>query len=153
MMQKQSQWKTSTGFILASAGSAIGLGAMWKFPYMAGIYGGGAFLFMFLLFTLIVGLPLLIMEFAIGKMGRTYTTKIYEKLTNKKWLNIIGWNGNLAVFILFGFYSVIGGWIVIYLAHVFMQILGFEQGPLGHIQFEQVIGNPWITIIGQGVIR
>ncbi|MBM0868455.1 sodium-dependent transporter [Staphylococcus auricularis] len=150
-MQKQSQWKTSTGFILASAGSAIGLGAMWKFPYMAGIYGGGAFLFMFLLFTLIVGLPLLIMEFAIGKMGRTYTTKIYEKLTNKKWLNIIGWNGNLAVFILFGFYSVIGGWIVIYLAHVFMQILGFEQGPLGHIQFEQVIGNPWITIIGQGV--
>ncbi|MCG7342411.1 sodium-dependent transporter [Staphylococcus auricularis] len=151
MMQKQSQWKTSTGFILASAGSAIGLGAMWKFPYMAGIYGGGAFLFMFLLFTLIVGLPLLIMEFAIGKMGRTYTTKIYEKLTNKKWLNIIGWNGNLAVFILFGFYSVIGGWIVIYLAHVFMQILGFEQGPLGHIQFEQVIGNPWITIIGQGV--
>ncbi|MGX0848040.1 sodium-dependent transporter [Staphylococcus auricularis] len=151
MMQKQSQWKTSTGFILASAGSAIGLGAMWKFPYMAGIYGGGAFLFMFLLFTLIVGLPLLIMEFAIGKMGRTYTTKIYEKLTNKKWLNIIGWNGNLAVFILYGFYSVIGGWIVIYLAHVFMQILGFEQGPLGHIQFEQVIGNPWITIIGQGV--
>ncbi|MGJ5713262.1 sodium-dependent transporter [Staphylococcus auricularis] len=151
MMQKQSQWKTSTGFILASAGSAIGLGAMWKFPYMAGIYGGGAFLFMFLLFTLIVGLPLLIMEFAIGKMGRTYTTKIYEKLTNKKWLNIIGWNGNLAVFILFGFYSVIGGWIVIYLAHVFMQILGFEQGPLGHIQFEQVIGNPWITIVGQGV--
>ncbi|PTH18117.1 sodium-dependent transporter [Staphylococcus auricularis] len=150
-MQKQSQWKTSTGFILASAGSAIGLGAMWKFPYMAGIYGGGAFLFMFLLFTLIVGLPLLIMEFAIGKMGRTYTTKIYEKLTNKKWLNIIGWNGNLAVFILFGFYSVIGGWIVIYLAHVFMQILGFEQGPLGHIQFEQVIGNPWITIVGQGV--
>ncbi|BCU53264.1 sodium-dependent transporter [Staphylococcus auricularis] len=151
MMQKQSQWKTSTGFILASAGSAIGLGAMWKFPYMAGIYGGGAFLFMFLLFTLIVGLPLLIMEFAIGKMGRTYTTKIYEKLTNKKWLNIIGWNGNLAVFILYGFYSVIGGWIVIYLSHVFMQILGFEQGPLGHIQFEQVIGNPWITIIGQGV--
>lgn len=151
MMQKQSQWKTSTGFILASAGSAIGLGAMWKFPYMAGIYGGGAFLFMFLLFTLIVGLPLLIMEFAIGKMGRTYTTKIYEKLTNKKWLNIIGWNGNLAVSILFGFYSVIGGWIVIYLAHVFMQILGFEQGPLGHIQFEQVIGNPWITIVGQGV--
>lgn len=43
MMSKESQWKTSTGFILASAGSAIGLGAMWKFPYMAGIYGGGAF--------------------------------------------------------------------------------------------------------------
>ena len=105
-MSGHSQWKTSTGFILASAGSAIGLGAMWKFPYMAGIYGGGAFLLMFLIFTIFVGLPLLIMEFTVGKMGRTYTTQIYKKLTGKKWLNIIGWNGNLAVFILFGFYSV-----------------------------------------------
>lgn len=96
-MSNQSQWKTSTGFILASAGSAIGLGAMWKFPYMAGIYGGGAFLFLFLIFTIFVGLPLLIMEFTVGIMGRTYTTRIYSKLTGKKWLNIIGWNGNLAV--------------------------------------------------------
>ena len=90
-MHNESQWKSSLGFILASAGSAIGLGAMWKFPYMAGIYGGGAFLLMFLIFTLFVGLPLLMMEFTVGKMGKTYTTKIYEKLTNRKWLNIIGW--------------------------------------------------------------
>ncbi|RIN30244.1 sodium-dependent transporter, partial [Staphylococcus succinus] len=117
-MNKQSQWKSSTGFILASAGSAIGLGAMWKFPYMAGIYGGGAFLLMFLVFTIFVGLPLLMMEFTVGKMGKTYTTKIYEKLTKKKWLNIIGWNGNLAVFVLFGFYSVIGGWIIIFIFNV-----------------------------------
>ena len=117
-MSNQSQWKTSTGFILASAGSAIGLGAMWKFPYMAGIYGGGAFLLMFLIFTIFVGLPLLIMEFTVGKMGRTYTTQIYSKLTGKKWLNLIGWNGNLAVLILFGFYSVIGGWIIIYMGNV-----------------------------------
>ena len=60
-------------------------------------------LLLFLIFTIFVGLPLLIMEFTVGKMGRTYTTHIYSKLTGKKWLNIIGWNGNLAVFILFGF--------------------------------------------------
>ena len=78
-MSKQSQWKSSTGFILASAGSAIGLGAMWKFPYMAGMYGGGAFLLMFLIFTIVVGLPLLMMEFTVGKLGKTYTTVIYEK--------------------------------------------------------------------------
>ena len=77
-VSKQSQWKTSTGFILASAGSAIGLGAMWKFPYMAGVYGGGAALLMFLIFTIFIGLPLLIMEFTIGKLGRTYTTAILE---------------------------------------------------------------------------
>ena len=81
-MSNQSQWKTSTGFILASAGSAIGLGAMWKFPYMAGIYGGGAFYFYFNLYYF-VGLPLLIMEFTVGIMGRTYTTRIYSKLTGK----------------------------------------------------------------------
>lgn len=150
-MNKQSQWKSSTGFILASAGSAIGLGAMWKFPYMAGIYGGGAFLLMFLVFTIFVGLPLLMMEFTVGKMGKTYTTKIYEKLTKKKWLNIIGWNGNLAVFILFGFYSVIGGWIIIYILNVAFQIVTFSDSTLGSIKFESIIGNPWLTIMGQGI--
>lgn len=150
-MSNQSQWKTSTGFILASAGSAIGLGAMWKFPYMAGIYGGGAFLFLFLIFTIFVGLPLLIMEFTVGIMGRTYTTRIYSKLTGKKWLNIIGWNGNLAVFILFGFYSVIGGWIVIYIGNVFLQLLSVEHTSLTQIKFENIISNPWLTVLGQGV--
>src|SRR5699024_2980845 len=150
-MNKQSQWKSSTGFILASAGSAIGLGAMWKFPYMAGIYGGGAFLLMFLIFTIFVGLPLLMMEFTVGKVGKTYTTQIYEKLTKKKWLNIIGWNGNLAVFVLFGFYSVIGGWIIIYISNVALQILSFNRAKLGHIQFESIISNPFLTITGQGI--
>lgn len=150
-MHNESQWKSSLGFILASAGSAIGLGAMWKFPYMAGIYGGGTFLLMFLIFTLLVGLPLLMMEFTVGKMGKTYTTKIYEKLTNKKWLNIIGWNGNLAVFILFGFYSVIGGWIIIYIFNVLLQIFSLNGDKLGHIAFESIISNPWLTITGQGI--
>ncbi|MFH4902313.1 sodium-dependent transporter [Staphylococcus cohnii] len=150
-MHNESQWKSSLGFILASSGSAIGLGAMWKFPYMAGIYGGGAFLLMFLIFTLLVGLPLLMMEFTVGKMGKTYTTKIYEKLTNKKWLNIIGWNGNLAVFILFGFYSVIGGWIIIYIFNVLLQIFSLNGDKLGHIAFESIISNPWLTITGQGI--
>lgn len=150
-MSNQSQWKTSTGFILASAGSSIGLGAMWKFPYMAGIYGGGAFLFLFLIFTIFVGLPLLIMEFTVGIMGRTYTTRIYSKLTGKKWLNIIGWNGNLAVFILFGFYSVIGGWIVIYIGNVFLQLLSVEHTSLTQIKFEKIISNPWLTVLGQGI--
>lgn len=150
-MSNQSQWKTSTGFILASAGSAIGLGAMWKFPYMAGIYGGGAFLFLFLIFTIFVGLPLLIMEFTVGIMGRSYTTRIYSKLTGKKWLNIIGWNGNLAVFILFGFYSVIGGWIVIYIGNVFLQLLSVEHTSLTQIKFEKIISNPWLTVLGQGI--
>lgn len=149
-VSKQSQWKTSTGFILASAGSAIGLGAMWKFPYMAGVYGGGAFLLMFLIFTIFIGLPLLIMEFTIGKLGRTYTTAIFGNLSGKKWTNLIGWSGNLAVFILFGFYSVVGGWIVIYIAQVLMQMLGLSSGTIASIQFDHIISNPLYTILGQG---
>ncbi|MBI5975021.1 sodium-dependent transporter [Staphylococcus canis] len=148
-MSKQSQWKTSTGFILASAGSAIGLGAMWKFPYMAGLYGGGAFLLMFLIFTILIGLPLLVMEFTVGKIGRTYTTEIYGKLTNRKWLNIIGWNGNIAVFVLFGFYSVIGGWIIIYISIVLMQLLHVLPQSLSDIHFESIISNPVYTVLGQ----
>ncbi|MDU6534830.1 MAG: sodium-dependent transporter, partial [Intestinibacter bartlettii] len=103
------------------------------------------------IFTIFVGLPLLIMEFTVGIMGRTYTTRIYSKLTGKKWLNIIGWNGNLAVFILFGFYSVIGGWIVIYTGNVFLQLLSVEHTSLTQIKFEKIISNPWLTVLGQGI--
>ena len=91
------------------------------------------------------------MEFTVGIMGRTYTTRIYSKLTGKKWLNIIGWNGNLAVFILFGFYSVIGGWIVIYIGNVFLQLLSVEHTSLTQIKFEKIISNPWLTVLGQGI--
>lgn len=107
-------------------------------------------LLLFLIFTIFVGLPLLIMEFTVGKMGRTYTTHIYSKLTGKKWLNIIGWNGNLAVFILFGFYSVIGGWIIIYIGNVILQMLSIEKTTLTNINFEAIISNPWLTVLGQG---
>ena len=109
-----------------------------------------SFLLLFLIFTIFVGLPLLIMEFTVGKMGRTYTTHIYSKLTGKKWLNIIGWNGNLAVFILFGFYSVIGGWIIIYIGNVILQMLSIEKTTLTNINFEAIISNPWLTVLGQG---
>ena len=91
------------------------------------------------------------MEFTVGKMGRTYTTQIYSKLTGKKWLNLIGWNGNLAVLILFGFYSVIGGWIIIYMGNVIVQALSFKPISLTSIKFEDIISNPWLTVLGQGI--
>ena len=91
------------------------------------------------------------MEFTVGKMGRTYTTQIYSKLTGKKWLNVIGWNGNLAVFILFGFYSVIGGWIIIYMGNVIWQILSLNTTHLTQLNFEAMISNPWLTVLGQGI--
>ena len=66
-------------------------------------------------------------------------------------MNLIGWNGNLAVFVLFGFYSVIGGWIIIYIGHVILQMLSLEHNSLTQISFEGMISNPWITVVGQGI--
>ena len=66
-MENRDQWTSRLGFIFAAAGSAIGLGAIWKFPYVAGTSGGGAFLLIFILFTVLVGLPLLLGEFIIGR--------------------------------------------------------------------------------------
>ena len=90
------------------------------------------------------------MEFTVGKMGRTYTTQIYKKLTGKKWLNIIGWNGNLAVFILFGFIVLLVVDYYIYrLCHSTNH--GFKSSTLTNIQFETIISNPWLTVLGQGI--
>ncbi|ARJ51009.1 sodium-dependent transporter [Staphylococcus lutrae] len=150
-MSQRSQWKSSTGFILASAGSAIGLGALWKFPYMAGMYGGGAFLLMFLAFTILIGLPLLVMEFAVGQLGRTYTTEIFGKLTGRPALNGIAWIGNFAVFVLFSFYSVIGGWIIVYIGFVFAQLFHIIPAKLSDLKFEDMIGQPLYVIGGQAI--
>ncbi|MGT0202365.1 hypothetical protein ACVNPX_08010 [Staphylococcus aureus] len=84
MKRQQSQWKSSTGFILASAGSAIGLGAMWKFPYMAGGLWRRCLSSYVLNHHFYSVADFFIMEFTVGKMGRTYTTQIYSKLTGKK---------------------------------------------------------------------
>lgn len=69
-MNTREQWSTRIGFILASAGAAIGLGAIWKFPYVTGMNGGGAFFLLFIAFTVLIGLPMLIAEFIIGRGSR-----------------------------------------------------------------------------------
>ncbi len=79
-MEKRDQWTSKIGFILAAAGSAIGLGAIWKFPYMAGMNGGSVFIFMFILSTVLIGLPILIAEFIIGRRGQADAVTAFRKL-------------------------------------------------------------------------
>ncbi len=111
----QEHWKSKIGFILAAAGSAIGLGAIWKFPYIAGTGGGGAFFLIFLLFTVILGAPLLIGEFIIGRRTKLDAVSAYQKIAPGSLWTIIGRLGVVTCFILLSFYSVVGGWIIIYL--------------------------------------
>ena len=79
-MSDNSKWSSKIGFILASAGSAIGLGAVWKFPYMTAANGGGGFLLVFLIFTLLIGLPLLLAEFVLGRGAGVSAIRTFGKL-------------------------------------------------------------------------
>ena len=116
--QAGSLWSSRMAFILAAVGSAVGLGNIWKFPYITGENGGGAFVLVYLACIAIVGIPVLIAEVMIGRRGgqspvasmRTLTT---TEGTAKGW-RLIGWNGIIASFLVLSFYSVIGGWALAY---------------------------------------
>ncbi|MBU5212793.1 sodium-dependent transporter [Heyndrickxia oleronia] len=148
-VSQQEQWSSKLGFILAAAGSAIGLGAIWKFPYIAGQNGGGAFFLIFILFTLLLGLPLLLAEFSIGRLTQENAVDSYRKIAPKAKWHWIGILGMIACFILLSFYSVIGGWIIIYL---YKAITGQLNG-LSSDQYTQVFGDtisdPIISLIVQ----
>ncbi len=150
-METQSQWSSKLGFILASAGSAIGLGAMWKFPYVMADNGGAAFLFIFVLFTMLVGFPLLLSEFVIGRHSNTYSTQSFGVLTGRKSYNLIGHLGNIGVFLLLSFYSVIGGWILIYIIRTIVILVTGSPTQDYEGVFGSLISNPLYAIGGQAL--
>ncbi|EAZ87245.1 sodium-dependent transporter [Lysinibacillus fusiformis] len=148
MSGKKGQWSSKLGFILASAGAAIGLGAIWKLPYVTGQSGGGAFFLIFVLFTLLIGLPMLLSEYILGRGTQSEAITAYKKIapTKKGWA-WIGRMGVLGCFLLLTFYSVVGGWIFIYSG---LGVAGAVIDPAidpGEL-FGKVIGTPWITIVG-----
>lgn len=149
MDQHREQWSSKLGFILAAAGSAIGLGAIWKFPYVAGTNGGGAFFLVFLLFTVLVGLPILLAEFTIGRGSQKDAVRAYQFFapgTNWHWLGHIGM---AASFILLSFYSVVGGWIFIYLYNTITgKLNGLTEQDYGQL-FSTSISQPYIAIGAQ----
>jgi neurotransmitter:Na+ symporter, NSS family len=145
----QEQWKSKLGFIFAAAGSAIGLGAIWKFPYIAGTGGGGAFFLIFLFFTVLLGAPLLLGEFVVGRRAQSDAVTAYKKFApNSSW-SLIGKLGIITCFILLSFYSVVGGWIIIYLFEAIRGGLnGLSQDQYGAL-FGELIAKPWSTLLAQ----
>ena len=103
------------GFILLSAGCAIGVGNVWKFPYMTGQYGGGAFVVVYLLCLVLLGVPVMTMEFALGRASQKSPVKLYDKLAPKgsKW-KIHGYAAMVANYILMFFYTIVTGWMLRY---------------------------------------
>lgn len=133
------------GFMLAAAGSAVGLGNIWKFPYMAGEMGGSAFVLTYLLFMFLIGLPILVLEWLIGRRGQKNPIHTMEDVAisegrskSWKWVGIIGVLGS---FLILSFYSVIGGWATDYIV---LAAHGAFKGANGEITgqlFSDFLGN------------
>ena len=147
-MAPREQWTSKIGFILAAAGSAIGLGAIWKFPYMAGTNGGSVFVLLFIISTIAIGLPILLAEFVIGRMGQSDAVTAFKRLApGKKW-PIFGWLGFAFGFVILSFYSVVGGWILSYLARAFI----FRLDVTDHGQlFASITSNPFEVLLAQAL--
>ncbi|KXG78983.1 sodium-dependent transporter [Thermotalea metallivorans] len=110
---EREQWGSKIGFILAAAGSAVGLGNLWKFPYMAGKNGGGAFVLVYFVMLFLVGFTLMLAEIVVGRHTQLNAIGAYRKI-RKNWA-WVGALGVLAGFIILSFYSVVGGWVTAYL--------------------------------------
>ena len=148
-MSSRDQFASKIGFILAAAGSAIGLGAIWKFPYMAGTNGGSVFILLFILCTVIIGLPILIAEFMIGRRGQLDPINSFKAQAPGKPWYMVGWLGLIACGIILSFYSVVGGWILSYLFRaVTLQLTG--KGLDFASLFNDIIANPLEVLIAQG---
>ncbi|MBT2689449.1 sodium-dependent transporter [Bacillus sp. ISL-47] len=148
-MKKHEQWTSKLGFILAAAGSAIGLGAIWKFPYMAGTNGGGIFFAIFLLLTIFIGAPILIAEFIIGRRTQKDAVTAYRTLAPGSGWHWLGIGGVAVSFIILSFYSVVGGWILSYLWRSFTGTLtGLSQAEYAAL-FENIIANPTEVVVAQ----
>ena len=158
MSDERKTWSSRVGFVLASAGAAVGLGAIWKFPYMAGTNGGSAFLFPYILMTFTVGLALLIAEIALGRTGRGGIVTAYRNLAGRAWVPM-GYLGVLTGFLVLCFYSAIGGWTLAYFAEACVGAgLVADQSQLG-AHFAELTSNPvlamgfqWLFLLINGLI-
>ena len=125
-MEKRERFSSRLGFILISAGCAIGLGNVWRFPYITGKYGGAAFVLIYLIFLIILGMPIMAMEFAVGRASRKSAARSFHVLEPKgtKW-HIEGYLAMLGNYLLMMFYTTVGGWMISY---IFKMASGSFQG-------------------------
>lgn len=139
-MKKQEQWGTRVGFVLAAIGSAIGLGNIWRFPYVAYENGGGAFLIPYLFAMLTAGIPFLILEFGVGHKIRGSAPQIFSRLSRRwEWL---GWWQILVSFIISIYYVAIVGWSISYFFLAFNQGWGTQTGDFFFKSFLQLSDSP-----------
>ncbi len=146
----RAQWNSKIGFVLASCGATVGLGSIWKFPYVAANNGGGAFILIFTLIVFTLGLALLLAEVAIGRAAHCGAVGAFKKLGSSRW-SFIGYIGVLCGFLVLSFYSVVGGWTIGYLIRSFDGRV--MQGDLGVLEkiFGDYVSSPFEPILTHGI--
>ncbi|WP_461183444.1 sodium-dependent transporter, partial [Virgibacillus kimchii] len=151
-MNGREQWATRTGFILAAVGSAVGLGNIWRFPYITGEYGGASFLLVYVICIFIIGLPTMIAEFSIGKRGQLDAVGSFAKTAPAKPWVIGGWLGVITSFLIVSFYAVICGWVLYYM---FSYMIGsIQQVEAGGVEeyFGGFIGDAFLPVLWQIIV-
>lgn len=152
-MKKREHLGSRLGFILLSAGCAIGIGNVWKFPYMAGAHGGAIFVAFYLLFLAVLGVPVMTMEFAMGRAAQVSPVKMYQKLepAGSKW-HLHRFPALAGNYLLLMFYSTVAGWMMQYAVYA-------AQGKFHGITYESATAlndamkaNPWMMLLFTGVV-
>ncbi len=153
IMEQCEQLGSRLGFILLSAGCAIGIGNVWKFPYMVGQYGGGAFVLIYLFFLVILGIPVMTMEFAMGRAGQRSPARLYQQLEPKgsKW-HLHGYVAMAGNYILMMFYTSVAGWMLDYFVRTAGgQFVGADTDGVA-AKFSQMLGDPLRMTLFMGII-
>ncbi|MDT8879115.1 sodium-dependent transporter [Halomonas saccharevitans] len=153
--KQHAHWSSRLTFILAATGSAVGLGNIWKFPYMVGDSGGGAFVLIYLLCIGLVGLPILVAEWLVGRRGQNNPANAMADLAkasgaSRGWM-IVGISGILGAFLILSFYSVIGGWSLYYtLSSVTGAFSGQDADGISAL-FSGMLASPGLLLVGHSV--
>ncbi|PSV21755.1 sodium-dependent transporter [Photobacterium leiognathi subsp. mandapamensis] len=140
-------WSSKVGFVMAAAGSAVGLGNIWKFPYTAGENGGGAFVAIYLLFVIFIGFSVMLTEFAVGRKTGLSAVGAF-KTTDRRW-TFVGIIGVLSGLLIMGFYPVVGGWAIAYIYKISTGLLS-QPAAIGD-SFGGFIADPMQPLFWMGL--
>ena len=169
-VSKHGMWSSRLLFVLAAAGSAVGLGNIWKFPYIVGENGGGAFVLVYLCCIALIGVPVMMAEVLLGRAGRQSPINTVRHLAKRSggspaW-QVIGWLGVVAGFLILSFYAVIAGWALFYIGQLATGTFAGANGEVASNAFYNFVGEPWqvlmwhtifmaltVVIVAKGVAR
>ena len=145
-MTERGNFGSKIGIVLATAGSAVGLGNIWRFPYMTGQNGGAAFLLMYVACIMLLGVPGMVSEFIVGRHAQTNAARAYDKLSDGRPWRFVGYLGILTSTIILGFYAVVAGWCLQYL---YASVAGQVQGDSQYVQeyFVAFSSNAWKPVV------